>query len=130
MSIDEVLQIRRHVAQLQIAAPAELGHNIPRPAFSGVECEDAGRVAVLAIQQVRDGGLKIGRLVIGVAADPAQIDHHQLNVMILATGNDRGCPLGLTHYGNSTPRNRDSRRARGDSFLQANNSALAWVNLA
>jgi hypothetical protein len=72
MSIDEVLQIRRHVAQLQIAAPAQLGRNIgravPRPAFSGVECEDAGRVAVLAIQQVRDGGLKIGRLVIGLAA--------------------------------------------------------------
>ncbi|HEY0747960.1 MAG TPA: hypothetical protein VGD63_14770 [Steroidobacteraceae bacterium] len=56
MSIDEVLQLHRHVAQLQIAAPTQLGGDvgryIARPAFGTVECKEFDRVLVLAIEQV------------------------------------------------------------------------------
>jgi hypothetical protein len=40
-----------------------------RPALGGVECEDPDRLVVLAVEQVGDDGLKVGRLVIGRPPD-------------------------------------------------------------
>jgi hypothetical protein len=33
----------------------------------------------------------------------------QEDVLIVAAGHDRGCPVGPKHYQNSTPQNRDSK---------------------
>ena len=45
--------------------------NVFRPAFGGVEGDDADRIAVLAGQQVLDDRFEIGRLVIGFAPGAA-----------------------------------------------------------
>jgi hypothetical protein len=100
VSIDEVLQRCRHVAQLQIAAPAQLdrdvGGNIARPALDGIEGENAYRVFVLALEQVHDHDLEVGCLTVGFAPDPAkpaQVVHHQVDIMVIPTGIIEGVQL-------------------------------------
>ena len=48
MPFDKILDARRRVAQLQIAAPAQfvgdIGRDVARPSFRGVEADDADRV--------------------------------------------------------------------------------------
>jgi len=103
VSCEEALQRFRHFAQLQIAPAPQLGRdiggNVPRPALGAVESEDADRVLVLALEQVGDNGFEIGRLEVGFAPDPAQpaqIVHHQVDIMVIPAGDDRRGPVGST----------------------------------
>ena len=54
-----------------IAAPTDFVGNIfrciARPALTYIETDDAHRVRILAVEQIADDGLKIGRLDIGLA---------------------------------------------------------------
>ena len=95
VAIDEVLQEERNVTLLQVAAPAQLlgdvGGNVLRPFFGGIEADHANRVFILAGQQVENDGLELGRAVVGFApdpAEPAEVVYHQADVMIVAVGHD------------------------------------------
>jgi hypothetical protein len=60
----------------------------------------ADRAFILTGQKVENDGLQLGRAVVGFAPDPtqpAEIVHHQIDIMIVATGHDRGRPVGPTH---------------------------------
>lgn len=67
--LDKVLDRRRHVAHLQVAAPAQLmGHvlgDILRPALGGVEGDHPDGAGILAGQKVGNDGLKVGCLGVG-----------------------------------------------------------------
>ena len=59
----------------------DLGRDIARPAFSGVEADDPNRIIVLAAQQVAKDGLVIRRFRIGLApdgAEPAEIIDNEI----------------------------------------------------
>jgi hypothetical protein len=64
VTINEVVQEERNIAQLKVAALPQLMGNITRrvsrPAFRDVEGNDAQRVRILAGQKVGDHGLEIG----------------------------------------------------------------------
>ena len=113
---------RWHLAQLQIAAPAHLlgdvGRDVTRPAFGGVEADDAYGVVVLAGHQVLDDGFQIGRLEIGLAphqAVSAEIVHHQIDIPIIVPGNDRRRPITQTR----TPLDRTGIQAGSVRFVPA-----------
>ena len=67
MPLNEILNGRRHISQLEIAAPAQLAgdilRNVFRPALGRIEGDDADRIAILARKQVLDDGLKISGLI-------------------------------------------------------------------
>jgi hypothetical protein len=64
VSVDEILQADRDVAHLKIAAVAQfmgnVGRDVLRPSFGGVEADDADRVLVLTGQKIGDDGFKVG----------------------------------------------------------------------
>jgi hypothetical protein len=63
--------------------------------------KDADRVLVLALEQVGDHRLEIGRLIIRFAPDPAkpaQIVHQQVDIVVVSAADDRRGPVGSTHY--------------------------------
>jgi len=91
--LDEILNAGRNVSQLQIAAPPQFPgdvlRHVTRLALELVEAEYPDRVFVLAIEQVENDGLKIGGLEFRFApdpAEPAEIIHHQVDVMIVTAG--------------------------------------------
>jgi hypothetical protein len=95
VEFDEILDVGGHVSKLQVATPAKLLGDvlgdITRPALGAVEADDLDRAVILAGEQIGDDGLEIGRLVVGFtpdAAQPAQIVHHEVDVTVIATGND------------------------------------------
>jgi hypothetical protein len=54
----------------------------------------------VTFEQVGDHGFEVRRLVIGLALDPAkpaQIVHHQVDIVVIFPGDDRGGPIGSTH---------------------------------
>jgi hypothetical protein len=71
VSVDEVLQEKRNVAHLQIAALAQfmgdVHRNVLRPSFSGVETDDADWIFVLTIEQIDDHGFKVRGFDVGFA---------------------------------------------------------------
>ena len=71
----------------------DLRRDVTRPAFAGIEADDANRVPILPIEQVLDHGLEVGRLDIGFAVGApaaAEIVHDQADVPILVTGTIEG----------------------------------------
>src|SRR5882757_7200492 len=89
-------------------AQGDIGRDVARPAFGGVEADDAYGVVVLAGHQVLDDGFQIGRLEIGLAphqAVSAEIVHHQVDIPIIVPGNDRRRPITQTR----TPIDHSSR---------------------
>jgi hypothetical protein len=100
---------KRGIPLLQVAALAELLGNISRdvlrPFFGGVEGNDAERTFVLPLEQIENDGFHIGLFDVSFVPDPAmlaQVVHHQIDVLIVAAGHDRGRPAGLTHYRHTT----------------------------
>jgi hypothetical protein len=90
-----------------------------RPAFDGVEGDDADRVLVLAGQQVLNDGLEISSLAIGLAPGAAafpEIVGHQKDRLVVAVGYDRRRPIGLTHQSNSYATEPGFKRFAVDSF--------------
>jgi hypothetical protein len=73
--ICEILQVKRDVSRLQVAATAQLARdvfgNVFRPTFGGIEGDDADRVAILAGQQVLNYRFEVGGFVIGFAPGAA-----------------------------------------------------------
>jgi hypothetical protein len=69
MAFYEILDAGWYVAQLQIAAASQflrdIFGDILRPAFGGVERDDADWIAVLTRQKVLDDCLKVGGLAVG-----------------------------------------------------------------
>ena len=67
---EKALEARRDLALLQITPAVDflcdIGRNIARPAFAGIEADDADGVGILPVKQVLDDGLEIGRLDIGL----------------------------------------------------------------
>jgi hypothetical protein len=85
----------------------------------GIEGENAYRVFVPALEQIHDHDLEVGCLTVGFAPDPAkpaQIVHHQIDIMVIPTGDDRRGPVGSTHC-KTFSKNRGFKRSRADSFL-------------
>jgi hypothetical protein len=73
---------------------------IPRPPLRDIEGNDAQRVRILAGQEVGDDSFEVGGFGIGLwpdVAQSAQIVFHHVDVTIIATRHDRGCPVGPTH---------------------------------
>src|SRR4051812_38793231 len=103
MAIDKALEEGGHIAQLQIASPAELvgdvAGNILRPFLGGVEADYADRVFVLALEEVDDHRFQIGGFHVALAPDPAaaELVDDEVDVLIIALGHDRRRPTGLTH---------------------------------
>jgi hypothetical protein len=67
-----------------------------------------------------DDGFEVGMLDVGFAPDPAlpaEIVHHQVDVLIVAVRHDRGRPIGPTHYKLHATEPGDSKPGSGDSFL-------------
>ena len=129
----DFLQFRRHVAQLQVAAPAQLGRDFGRhisgPAFRRVEREYSDGSFVPAVEKVGHDCFVVGRLIIGLSpdpADPAQIVDDQVDAMIIASGHDRGRPVGLTHDRELHATEPGFKPGPGDSFLRANRPALRY----
>ena len=62
MPLNEILNGRWRISDLEIAAPAQFAgyifRNVFRPALGGIEGDDADRVAILAGQQVLNYRLK------------------------------------------------------------------------
>jgi hypothetical protein len=79
MAIHEILNVRWDVAQLKIAASAQLigdvFGDVFGPASCGVERNHTDRVLILTGQQVRDHGFQVGCLKIGL---PARIGNSTL----------------------------------------------------
>jgi hypothetical protein len=95
IAFDEFLNVRRHVAQLQVTATAQLlgdiFGNVLRPAFGSVEGNDPNGVSILAVEQVDDYRFKIGGLYIGFPIDSAiaaKIIDDQIDILIVATRYD------------------------------------------
>ena len=68
---------------------------------------------VLAFEQVGDHGLEIGRLIIGLAPDPAkpaQIVHHQVDIMVIPAGG-RSKGSSWIDAKQTSDKNRDSSGA-------------------
>jgi hypothetical protein len=72
---EKAIEVRRDLAHLELAAPAEflgdVGRDVARPAFAGIEADDADGVGILPVKQVLDDGLEVGRLDIGLAPGAA-----------------------------------------------------------
>jgi hypothetical protein len=89
-----------------IATSAETSRDHP----GSVERKDAYRIFVLALQQIGDHGLEVSHIEVGFApdpAEPAQIVHHQEDIMVIPAGNNRRGPVGSMHYKTSR-KNPDS----------------------
>ncbi len=107
MSIDEVLNVRRHIAPVQVATPSQLlgdvvGH-VLRPSFERVEADNPDRIAVVTRQQFADDAFKVG-VFVGFppdAAEPAKIIQNQVDVLIFGHAIE-GVRLDLRMH--STPR--------------------------
>jgi hypothetical protein len=56
-------------------------------------------------EKIGDDGFQIGGLGIGLRPDPAEIVHHQVDILIVAAGHDRGRPMDL-RITNSTQQKR------------------------
>jgi hypothetical protein len=105
---EKVLEARRDLACLKLAAPAEflsdVGRDVARPAFGGVEADDADGLRILPVEQVLDDGLEVRGLDIGFAVGapaPTEIVHYQADVLIVVSWHNRGRPICVTH--NATP---------------------------
>ena len=108
MQREKAREARRHLARLELAAPTEflsdVGRDVARPAFAGIEADDADGLRILPVEQVLDDGLEVGSLDIGLAVGPtppAEIVHDQADVSILVSWHNRGRPICVTH--NATP---------------------------
>ena len=95
MAFHKVLNGCWHVPQLKItAAPnllGDVGRDILRPAFGGVEGDYANRIAVLTPKQTKDDVFQIGRLNVSFAVRPAattKIVHYDVDGLIVAVGHD------------------------------------------
>ena len=102
MPLNEILNGRRHISHLEIAAPAQLAgdilRNIFRPALGRIEGDDADRIAILAGKQVLNDGLKISGLVVGLppsAADLPKIIGNEIDRLIAVSGTIEGVQLVL-----------------------------------
>jgi hypothetical protein len=64
--INECLQACWHFRRLKVTAPTnfigDILGDIARPAFDGIEADDADRVVVLTVQEVGDHSLQVGCL--------------------------------------------------------------------
>jgi hypothetical protein len=96
-----------------MAAPADLLGDVlgdvAQPALKRVEAEHPDRAFVLTREQLLDDGLQIGMLGVGFApdaAEPAEIVHHQREIVIGAA--KARSPYA---YWNSTPK-RNSKPGR------------------
>jgi hypothetical protein len=71
---------------------------------------------VLAVEHVGHDGLVVGSLVVSFPPDPAdgaQIVHHEIDVIIVTSGDDRRGPVGRI---TNSRTNRLLKPGRGDSF--------------
>ena len=95
VAVHEFFQGGGEIARLLRTASAQLvGHvlrDIPPPALGGIEGDDANRIAILPIEQVRDEGFKIGVLDVGLApCSPAlaEVVEHKINLLIITKRHD------------------------------------------
>ena len=83
MPLDKALQIGRNVVPLPVTAvlqfTGDIFGDVPGPAFSGVEADDANRIGLLAPKQLRNYGFKVcGGLGVGLSpATPEIVEHQQ-----------------------------------------------------
>ena len=118
-AVGEILQVKRDIALLQIAAMAQLSDNVRGDVFGsplgGVESDDADRIAVLTGKQVLDHRLEAAGLVVRLApgaADFTEIVGDQIDGMVVIVGRDRGRPVRPTYKATPRNQNRDSIGAR------------------
>jgi hypothetical protein len=102
--LDEILKIKRHIAALQVAAPAELvgdvARHILRPFFGGVKTDNPDRVPLLPLDHVDYDGFKVGPLDVGFAVSStvsAEVVNDDVDVLIVVVRDDRRRPPGSTH---------------------------------
>jgi hypothetical protein len=93
----------------------DVGRNVLRPFFGGVETDNPDRALVLPLEPVHDHRLEIGPLDVGFPGKPGRFDRSRrrrcdVDVLIIAVGNDRGVQPGLRIIQTPTPQNRDSSR--------------------
>ena len=64
LAFNESLETSGNVRDLQVAAPTQLDSNVARyvlrPCFSGVECDDATRIAILPVEQIDNHATELG----------------------------------------------------------------------
>jgi hypothetical protein len=105
----EAFQTDRRLGHLETAAPPDfLGNifgDIAGPTFTGVEGDDANRIGVLTLKQVRNDGFKVcGGLGVGLSpatAEITEIIEHQIHgFTVTSRDNGRG---SITH--DATPCN-------------------------
>jgi hypothetical protein len=69
MPLNEILNGRWHISQLEIAAPAQLAgdslRNIFGPALGRIEGDDADRATVLAGEEILNNCFEVSGLVVG-----------------------------------------------------------------
>ena len=89
MPLNEILNGRWHISQLEIAAPAQLaGHilrNVLGPALGRIEGDDADRIAVLARKEILNNGFQVRGFVVGFppgAADLPEIIRNEIDRLI------------------------------------------------
>src|SRR5690242_445347 len=92
--IDEVEYRLRDLAELDVASSQLVGNihrHIARPAFGGVEGDDANGMPVLAVDQLADQRIPISAFRVGFspgAPDTAEVIQHQVSVLIGLLGHD------------------------------------------
>jgi hypothetical protein len=122
VAFDEVLDAGGHISGPEIATPAQLLGDIlgdvAGPALGRIEADDLRRAVILAGEQIGDDGFEVGRLVVGILPDPAeptQIVHHEVDIMVINPRNDWNDALQELH------KNRDSS---GRSNIRSDSEAL------
>jgi hypothetical protein len=93
--VDEVLKEEGNVTCLEIAALAQfvgdIGRDVLRPFFGGIEGDDADGVLVLALEHIEDHGFKVGIFDVGFppgAAAAAKVVSDKLDVLIVLIRHD------------------------------------------
>src|SRR5262249_15992271 len=98
----------------------DLFRHVSRPAFRRVECDNPDRVGILAMQQVRDHGLPVGALLVGLWPSatklPTEIVQHAVNLALARISHDRG---RVTHdtTPDPSPHQRLTKRAGTRNLL-------------
>jgi hypothetical protein len=93
-----------YVAHLKIAAGSQFARdvcgNIFRPSLGSVETDDPNRVLVLPFEHVHDDRFEVSPLDVGFPVSPAvaaEIIQDDVDILIVAVGDDRRRPARFTH---------------------------------
>jgi hypothetical protein len=95
VAVDKILQEKRNVALLQVAAApqlvGDLDGNIAAPACVDIENDNPDRTGILAGEQIHDDGLEAGCLGVHFCPDPSVFEGMMLDdmdIVLVTVGHD------------------------------------------